>query len=131
VFSHFHKTGLAGHGSRERSLFMPEELALEQLVLKARHVDDDKPAAPAAFLVDEPSHHLLAHAGFPAKQNGSVGFRRKFHSAEKPSHLIGNADQFSRAIRKRLKAIRMTPLPLHDAGTFPRKDTPDIFQHIL
>ena len=25
----------------------------------------------------------------------------------------------------------MTPLPLHDAGTFPRKDTPDIFQHIL
>ena len=25
----------------------------------------------------------------------------------------------------------MTPLPLHDAGTLPGKDTPDIFQHIL
>lgn len=74
VFGHFHQTGLAGHGSRERSLFMPEELALEQLVLKARHVDDDKPAVPAAFLVDVPGHHLLAHAGFPAKQDGSVGF---------------------------------------------------------
>ena len=131
VFGHFHQTGLAGHGSRERSLFMPEELALEQLVLKARHVDDDKPAAPAAFLVDVPGHHLLAHAGFPAKQDGSVGFRRKFHIAEQPSHLIGNANHLSRRIRKRLKALRMTPLPLHDAGTLPGKDTPDIFQHIL
>ena len=30
-------------------------------------------AAPAAFLVDVPGHHLLAHAGFPAKQDVYIG----------------------------------------------------------
>ena len=72
VFGHFHQTGLAGHGSRERSLFMPEELVFEEMLgNRGRVYGDERPFA-AAVPVHVVGHDLLAHARFPEQEHGGV-----------------------------------------------------------
>jgi hypothetical protein len=87
VFRQFHQADLAADGAGERAFFMAEEFALEQVVLKAGHVDGDKPPAATAFFVDAAGQHLLADPGFPVEQDGGIRPGHGIYVFKKTPHL--------------------------------------------
>jgi hypothetical protein len=73
---HFEQTPLVGGRPGERSLYVAEELALDQVLRDGRTIDlDERHRLSLAVLVDRIRHQLLARAALPADEDVCPGAR--------------------------------------------------------
>ena len=83
--AHLHRAG-------ERAAFVAEEFALQQIFRQGRTVNRDKPAGPAAALMDRLGDKLLAGAALSGDQNGGPGRRNLFDGLDDVLHFRRVAD---------------------------------------
>ncbi len=89
----FEAAALAGHGARERALFVAKELALQHADVEGHAVDrDEGPAGPGGGEVDGPGHELLARARLAGDKHRGLGGRGLVHHGQHQSHRLGLAD---------------------------------------
>ena len=87
VVGQFELAGLAADGPCKGSLFVAEQLALQQVLRQGRAVDGDEGKKfPVAVGMHEPGEHLLARAGFAGDKNGGLGRGNLFGQGQDPGH---------------------------------------------
>src|SRR4029079_3217544 len=85
--------GLLAHGAGERSLLVPEELRLDELLGDGRAVDlDERPVRARRAAVDLARHELLAGAGLALDQDGRLRRRGEVDLAAQLLHRRRLAD---------------------------------------
>jgi len=74
---------LVPHGPGKRTLHVPEELALQEVLREGAAVDGQEGSvAPGGEVVDVARHALLAGAALPLDQHGRVGGRNMLSQLE-------------------------------------------------
>ena len=82
-----------GGGAGERSLFVTEQLAFEQIFRNRRAVDgQERPLAEAAVMVNRARDQLLAGAAFAGDEGGGVGGRELADELEYILHRLAAAN---------------------------------------
>jgi hypothetical protein len=93
-FRIFNKTFALHVSAGERSLFMAEKLALEQIFGNRAAVDgDERPIFPQAAPVNSFRDHLLSGSALPKQENGSAGRGHFANCGEHLLHLRARSDQ--------------------------------------
>ena len=97
---HLEEPLLQRHRPREGPLLVAEELALQELILKAAAVDGkERPAGPRALLVDGLRHQPLAGPALPLDEHVGVGGGDPLHDREHGGHRRALAqDKRGRAV---------------------------------
>src|SRR5437879_4916837 len=99
--------GLAGRGSCERSLFVAEQLALQQVLRNSRAVDfDERARRPPRDLVNGARDQVLSDAAFSTQQHGGVRSRHSLDLSQHVLHLWAARDDI-----RMLIALPLQPFP--------------------
>ena len=91
--------GLAGGGSGERSSFVAEKFALQQIFGDSGAVDlDERAGCATRFFVDGAGNEIFADPAFSAQQHGGVGGRDPFDGGQHFLHFGTDGDDVGVAV---------------------------------
>src|SRR5208282_333882 len=128
----FEFAGLAGGGSGERSFFVAEKFALQQILGDGGAVDFYKWTGSAArFFVDGAGDEIFANSALSAQENRGIGGRNALHGSENLLHFLADGDDVGMAVllaeRFTQRAVllaqaRVIKLLVHDHSHFGERE---------